>query len=58
MSFKDFIEGLRDVGEPDKEVTEACDGLVDKFYPLQCKGCHAKFPAEANFCMMCGEKLQ
>ena len=57
MSFKDFIEGVRDVGEPDEEVTEACDDLVDKFYPLQCK-CGCKFPAEANFCIMCGGKLR
>ena len=57
MSFKDFLEGLRDVGEPDKEVTEACDDLVDKFYPLQCK-CGCKFPANAKFCVECGEKLQ
>ena len=57
MSFKDFIEGLRDVGEPDEEVTEACDDLVDKFYPLQCK-CGCKFPAKAKFCVECGEKLR
>ena len=58
MSFKDFIEGVRDVGEPDEDVTEACNDLVDKFYPLQCKKCGSKFPEKAKFCVDCGERLQ
>ena len=57
MSFKDFIEGIKAGGEIDKEVSKACDDLVDKFYPLQCK-CGCKFPAKAKYCVECGEKLQ
>ena len=58
MSFKDFLEGVRDIGEPDDEVTMACDDMIDTFYPKKCTNCGSKFPAKARFCIECGRSLQ
>ena len=57
MSFKDFIEGVRDFGPQDDDVTNACDEIVDKFYPLRCKNCGSQFTSKAKFCIECGRKL-
>ena len=57
LSFKDFLEGVKDVGPKDEEGPEACDDMIDAFYPKKCTYCGSKFPEKARFCIECGRAL-